>query len=289
LADTGSSCPSQASPADAPAASAADNAPADAPAAECSHLDKLKTHPQAQIKHAIAVVSGKGGVGKSLVAAQLAVALRRLGFAVGVLDADITGPTMARAFGISDKLQACQDGIIPQESSGGIKLVSTNMVLPDESTPVLWRGTIISNLVRQFWSEVLWGQLDYLIIDLPPGTGDVALTIFQSLPLDGAVVVSTPQDLVAMIVAKAINMAQMMEVPVLAVVENMSYYRCECCDSVQRIFGPSTVENLAHNYTIEHFAEVPITPTYTHLMDTGKAEEIDISSLSELAGRLASA
>ena len=248
-------------------------------------LDKLATHPQTHIKNTLAVLSGKGGVGKSLVAAQLAVALRRLGYKVGVLDADITGPTMARAFGVGGKLQACKDGIIPQETASGIKLVSTNMVLPDETTPVLWRGSIISNLVRQFWSEVLWGELDYLIIDMPPGTGDVALTIFQSLPIDGVVIVTAPQDLVSMIVSKAVNMALMMDVTIYGIIENMSYYVCPACGSRHNIFGLSNVEHLAKNYALDQFAQIPITPTYAQLMDAGKAEEIKID---ELTGFIAS-
>ncbi|MDR2672227.1 MAG: Mrp/NBP35 family ATP-binding protein [Coriobacteriales bacterium] len=248
--------------------------------------DKLASHPQAHIKHALAVVSGKGGVGKSLVSSQLAAALSRLGHSVGVLDADITGPTMARAFGVDERLQACKDGIIPHVTPEGIKLVSTNMVLPDETTPVLWRGSIISNLVRQFWSEVMWDETDYLIIDMPPGTGDVALTIFQSLPIDGVVIVSTPQSLVSMIVAKAINMAQMMDVPVVGIVENMSYFRCPDCGSVHNLFGASMVEELAREFSISAFARVPIEPEFARQMDRGAAYDIAIETLEEFAGEL---
>jgi Mrp family chromosome partitioning ATPase len=206
-----------------------------------------------------------------------------------VLDADITGPTMARAFGFGndDKLKACEDGIIPSQTPGGIKLVSTNMVLPDETTPVLWRGSIISNLVRQFWAEVLWGEIDYLLIDMPPGTGDVPLTIYQSLPIDGVVIVTAPQDLVSMIVGKAINMAEMMEVPVLGIVENMSYFECPDCGSRHAIFGSSTIDELAANYKIALSARVPIDPSYATKMDAGEAEQIKIEPLEQFAAKLA--
>ncbi len=247
---------------------------------------KIETHPQTHIKHVIAVVSGKGGVGKSLVTSQLATQAHARGFKVGVLDADITGPTMARAFGISDHLHACEDGLIPQETPEGIKVVSTNMVLPDETTPVLWRGSIISNLIRQFFSEVLWGELDYLFIDMPPGTGDVALTVFQSLPIDGIVIVTAPQDLVSMIVGKAINMAGMMDVPVLGIVENMAFFSCPDCGSKHAIFGESDIEALAADYGIKLSAHLPINPEYARRMDAGEAVAINIKELSDFANAL---
>lgn len=249
---------------------------------------KLETHPDAHIKHVIAVVSGKGGVGKSLVTTQLASQTRKMGYQVGVLDADITGPTMARAFGASDRLGACETGIIPSETAEGIKIVSTNMILPEETTPVLWRGSIISNLIRQFYSEVLWGDLDYLFIDMPPGTGDVALTVFQSLPIDGIVIVTAPQDLVSMIVGKALNMATMMEVPVLGLVENMALFKCPDCGSEHRIFGESDVKALAAEYGIDLSASVPINPEYAKLMDKGEAESIDIAELKAFTKSLLS-
>jgi Mrp family chromosome partitioning ATPase len=247
---------------------------------------KLETHPQAQIHHVIAVVSGKGGVGKSLVTAELATIANARGYHVGVLDADITGPTMARAFGISDHLNACADGLIPQETAEGIRVVSTNMVLPDETTPVLWRGSIISNLIRQFFSEVLWGELDYLFIDMPPGTGDVALTVFQSLPIDGIVIVTAPQDLVSMIVGKAINMAAMMEVPVLGLVENMAYFSCPDCGSEHRVFGPSTLDTLAEEYGIALRTSLPLDPSLAERMDRGEAARMELPELDAFAGEL---
>jgi Mrp family chromosome partitioning ATPase len=232
------------------------------------------------------VVSGKGGVGKSLITSGLAVKAAAAGYKVGVLDADITGPTMARAFGITDNLRACEEGLIPLETAGGIKVVSTNMVLPEETTPVLWRGSIISNLIRQFFSEVLWGDLDYLFIDMPPGTGDVALTVFQSLPIEGIVIVTAPQDLVSMIVGKAINMAQMMEVPVLGLIENLAYYVCPDCGSSHAIFGESDVEALAESYEIPLSARIPISLAFAERMDKGEAEALDIPELDEFAAQL---
>ncbi|MDR1358072.1 MAG: Mrp/NBP35 family ATP-binding protein, partial [Coriobacteriales bacterium] len=248
---------------------------------------KLTPHPQAQIHHVIAVVSGKGGVGKSLVTSQLANLFNAKGYRVGVLDADITGPTMARAFGISDHLNACEDGLIPQETAEGIRVVSTNMVLPDETTPVLWRGSIISNLIRQFFSEVLWGELDYLFIDMPPGTGDVALTVFQSLPIDGIVIVTAPQDLVSMIVGKAINMADTMEVPILGLVENMAHFTCPDCGSEHRVFGPSTLDALADEYGIALRASLPLDPRFAEHMDRGEAARIAVPGLDAFAQKLA--
>lgn len=246
----------------------------------------LKPHAQASIKRTIAIVSGKGGVGKSLVTSQIAAQTQKKGYKVGVLDADITGPTMARAFGISDHLNACEDGLIPQETPEGIKVVSTNMVLPDETTPVLWRGSIISNLIRQFFSEVLWGELDYLFIDMPPGTGDAALTVYQSLPIDGIVIVTAPQDLVSMIVGKAINMASLMEVPVLGIVENMASFTCSDCGAQHRIFGNSDIETLASEYGIELAASLPLNPRFAEHMDKGEATQIEIPELNNFVDTL---
>lgn len=253
---------------------------------ERTEAAKLTTHPQAQVKHVIAVVSGKGGVGKSLVTSQLASIFNKKGYKVGVLDADITGPTMARAFGLSDHLKACEDGLIAQVTPQGIKVVSTNMVLPDETTPVLWRGSIVTNLIHQFFTEVLWGELDYLFIDMPPGTGDVALTVFQSLPIDGIVIVTAPQDLVSMIVGKALNMADMMEVPVLGIVENMAYFKCPSCSSEHRIFGESSIKELAESYGIELSASLPLNTGFAEHMDKGEATEIEVPELEDFAEAL---
>lgn len=246
----------------------------------------LETHPETNIKHVIAVISGKGGVGKSLVTSQLATQTHKRGYKVGVLDADITGPTMARAFGYDGNLSACETGIIPSETPEGIKVVSTNMVLPDETTPVLWRGAVITNLIRQFFSEVLWGDLDYLFIDMPPGTGDAALTVFQSLPIDGIVIVTAPQDLVSMIVGKAINMANMMDVPVYGLVENMAYFECPSCNEKHEIFGTSDVEKLASSYDIKLSASLPINPEFARYMDKGEATSIEIPELDAFVSAL---
>ncbi|MDR2492112.1 MAG: Mrp/NBP35 family ATP-binding protein [Coriobacteriales bacterium] len=240
---------------------------------------RLSPHASARIGSVIAVVSGKGGVGKSLVASLFALCLRRAGHSVGILDADVTGPSIPHAFGVRDKLRACADGIIPAHTTEGIQVVSTNLVLPEETTPVLWRGTIISGLVRQFFSEVLWGDLDYLVVDMPPGTGDVSLTVYQSLPVDGIVVVTAPQGLVSMIVGKAINMAAMMEVPVLGLVENMSYARCPECGARHEPFGESDTQALARSHGIELTAQLPLSAQFAARMDAGEAESIDLDEL----------
>ncbi|MDR1183513.1 MAG: Mrp/NBP35 family ATP-binding protein [Coriobacteriales bacterium] len=242
---------------------------------------KAPVHAQTHIKHVIAVVSGKGGVGKSLVTSLIASALRRQGYSVGILDADITGPSIPRAFGVEEKLRANAQGILPSVTKSGIQVVSTNLVLPDETTPVLWRGTIISGLVKQFYSEVIWGDVDYLLIDMPPGTGDVPLTVYQSLPIDGVIIVTAPQDLVSMIVGKAINMAGTMEVPVLGIVENMAYFECPDCGSRHDIFGASHIDKIADEYGIGLVAQLPICPNFARHMDEGEVEQLDTSVLDE--------
>jgi Mrp family chromosome partitioning ATPase len=216
-----------------------------------------------------------------MVTSLLATALVKAGNKVGILDADITGPSIARAFGVDGKLHAEKDGIVPQEAANGMKLVSTNLVLPDETTPVLWRGTIISGLVKQFFSEVIWGDLDYLLIDMPPGTGDVPLTVYQSLPIDGIVVVTAPQALVEMIVGKAINMAHEMDIPVLGIVENMSYYVCPDCGSKHAIFGESNISELAKQYDIKLTAQLPINPAVAQRMDKGEMGDASIDELAD--------
>jgi Mrp family chromosome partitioning ATPase len=246
----------------------------------------IKTNDQSQIKHTIAVVSGKGGVGKSLVTALLATALNARGYKVGILDADITGPSIPKAFGVTEKLSANVHGIVPATSADGIKVVSTNLILPDDTTPVIWRGSVISNLVRQFFAEVNWGELDYLLIDMPPGTGDVPLTVYQSIPIDGVVVVTAPQDLVAMIVGKAVNMAALMEVPVLGLVENLSYFVCPDCGKQHQIFGPSRLQELAETYDIALTAQLPIDPALAQAMDAGQAGSLDPKLLATFVQEL---
>jgi Mrp family chromosome partitioning ATPase len=242
---------------------------------------KAPVNAQTHIKHTIAVVSGKGGVGKSLVTSLIATALRRQGNSVGILDADITGPSIPRAFGVDEKLRANAQGILPSVTEGGIQMVSTNLVLPDDTTPVLWRGTIISGMVRQFYSEVIWGDIDYLLVDMPPGTGDVPLTVYQSLAIDGVIIVTAPQDLVSMIVGKAINMAATMDIPVLGIVENMAYFECPDCGSRHDVFGVSKIDAIAKEYGINLVARLPITPDFAQSMDEGKAELLEVSALED--------
>jgi len=247
---------------------------------------KAQTNEHAKIKHAIAVVSGKGGVGKSLVTSLIAVTLNRQGYRVGILDADITGPSIPKAFGIKGKLRANEFGIIPSDSEKGIQIVSTNLVLPVDTTPVIWRGTIISNMVKQFYSEVVWGDIDYLLIDMPPGTGDVPLTVYQSIQIDGVIIVTAPQDLVSMIVGKAINMAKMMDVPVLGIVENMSYFKCPDCGAKHEVFGVSKIGDIAEDYGIDLIAQIPIQPDTARHMDKGKVEDMIVEELDSFVAEL---
>ena len=238
------------------------------------------------IKKVIGVVSGKGGVGKSLVTCLLASACAKAGLKVGVLDADVTGPSVPKSFGINSR--AMQDGecLIPAEADGGIKLMSVNLLLEDVNSPVVWRGPVISGLIEQFWSDVRWGELDYLFVDMPPGTGDVALTVFQSLPVDGIVIVSTPQDLVKMIVSKAFNMAKMMNVPVLGLVENMSYYTCPDCGKKINIFGESAIDGTAGEFGVPVLAKLPINPEINRLVDKGRIFDAQCSELDEFVSAL---
>lgn len=231
------------------------------------------------IKHVIGVVSGKGGVGKSMVTSTLATLMQRAGYKVGILDADITGPSIPKAFGISAGVDGDDDGMIPPESSTGIKIMSVNLLLPDATAPVVWRGPVIAGTVKQFWSGTVWGDLDYLFVDCPPGTGDVPLTVFQSIPLDGIIIVSSPQELVSMIVEKAANMAQMMQVDVIGLVENMSYVKCPDCDKKIKIFGESHIEEIARKHGYPLLAQMPIDPTLATLVDAGEIEKMNVDYL----------
>ena len=227
-----------------------------------------------EIKHAVGVISGKGGVGKSMVTSVLAVELTRAGYKVGILDADITGPSIPRMFGLADEgIRAVGDLMIPAQSKGGVKIVSTNLILANESDPVLWRGPILMSAIRQFYEQTDWGVLDYLLVDMPPGTGDVALTVFQSLPIEGVVIVSSPQDLVQMVVGKALNMARMMNVPVLGLVENMSYMVCPHCGEPIELFGPSRLEQTADHFGVPALDRMPINPSLADAADKGEVEE----------------
>ncbi|MBQ9978417.1 MAG: Mrp/NBP35 family ATP-binding protein [Clostridia bacterium] len=234
---------------------------------------------KSSIKHVIGVVSGKGGVGKSMVTSTLATLMQRAGYKVGILDADITGPSIPKAFGISAGVEGNDDGMFPPESSTGIKIMSVNLLLPDATAPVVWRGPVIAGTVKQFWSGTVWGDLDYLFVDCPPGTGDVPLTVFQSLPLDGIVIVSSPQELVSMIVEKAANMARMMQVDVVGLVENMSYVKCPDCDKKIKIFGESHIEDIARKHGYPLLAQMPIDPSLATLVDTGEIEKMNVDYL----------
>lgn len=230
----------------------------------------------------IGVVSGKGGVGKSSVTSQLAVKLAREGYKVGILDADITGPSIPAMFGIKNKAQGDDKGIIPIETKTGIKIISMNLLLEDDGDPVVWRGPIIGGAVKQFWTDVYWGDLDYMLVDMPPGTGDVALTVFQSLPVDGIIIVATPQSLVSLIVEKAVRMANLMNVPVLGMVENMSYFKCPDCGKEHSIFGNSNALGISIKYGIDAFSRLPVEPKLAMACDDGRIEDAEITGLDEV-------
>ncbi|MBM6908510.1 Mrp/NBP35 family ATP-binding protein [Collinsella intestinalis] len=251
--------------------------------AECEHAAAAggKKAPQqfeentlSEAKRVIAVLSGKGGVGKSLVTGSLAVELARRGNKVGILDADITGPSIPKMLGMSGRhASGIGNLLLPEVSETGIKVMSSNLLLANETDPVLWRGPVIAGAIRQFWSDTSWGPLDYLLVDMPPGTGDVALTVFQSLPVDGIVVVTSPQDLVSMIVAKAVNMADKMHVPVLGIIENMSYITCPDCGKKIEVFGPSKLDEVAAGYGVEVLGRLPIDPALAGACDAGALEQ----------------
>lgn len=238
------------------------------------------------IKKVIGIVSGKGGVGKSLVTCMLASRCAAAGLKVGVLDADVTGPSVPKSFGISSRAMQDNECLLPTVTDNGVKIMSINLLLDDVNSPVVWRGPVISGVIEQFWSDVRWGELDYLFVDMPPGTGDVALTVFQSLPVDGIVIVSTPQDLVKMIVNKAYNMSKMMNVPVLGLVENMSYYTCPDCGKRINIFGESQIDETAQELGVPVIAKLPINPQINRLVDEGKISEIECSELDEFISAL---
>ena len=228
-------------------------------------------HEGCHVRKVYGVVSGKGGVGKSMVTSQLAVTMRRRGYQVGILDADITGPSSPKAFGIHGQATGSEAGLYPMVSKTGIQVMSTNLLLPNETDPVIWRGPVISGVVQQFWTDVLW-NCDYLFVDMPPGTGDVPLTVFQSLPIDGIIVVASPQELVEIIVEKAVRMADMMHIPVLGLVENMAYFECPTCHDSHFIFGQSRIAALAARFQINSTAQIPIDPALASLCDRGDIE-----------------
>lgn len=235
---------------------------------------RAQAHPKSRIKKVIAVVSGKGGVGKSLVTSLLACALQRRGKRAAILDADITGPSIPKAFGLHGKAEGSEEGIYPVVSATGIQIMSINFLLENETDPVLWRGPIIASAVKQFWTDVIWQDVDCLFVDMPPGTGDVPLTVFQSLHVDGIVVVATPQELVGMIVEKAVKMAGLMHIPVLALAENMSYIKCPDCGKKIEVFGESRIQKLAERYAIKKTIALPLDPAFAAACDAGKAEQV---------------
>lgn len=245
-------------------------------------------NPHSVIRHVIGVVSGKGGVGKSMVTSQLAVTMARMGYRVGILDSDITGPSIPKAFGIHERAVGSENGILPAMTGTGISVMSLNLLTENETDPVLWRGPVIAGVVKQFWTDVCWGELDYLFVDMPPGTGDVPLTVFQSLPVDGIIVVTSPQDLVSMIVTKAIRMAQMMNIPVLGMIENFSYYLCPDCGKRLEVFGKSHAEKTAQSNGIALLAQLPIDPDLAAACDAGKLEAFDKDYLADTCKLLSS-
>ncbi len=240
-----------------------------------SFLEKPK--PSTSVGKMIGVVSGKGGVGKSLVTALLASAMRKRGYNTAILDADITGPSIPKILGMHQKAYSDGEGIYPVLSRSDIKVMSINLLLPDETDPVVWRGPIIAGAVKQFWTDILWGDVDYMFVDMPPGTGDVPLTVFQSLPIDGIIIVASPQELVEMIVSKALKMAEAMDIPVLGIVENMSYYICPNCNEKHFIFGDSKIESLAEKFGISATARIPIDSGLAALCDKGNIELLEQS------------
>ena len=241
---------------------------------------------QSSIQKVIAVVSGKGGVGKSAVTCTLAAAMAKRGRKVGVLDADITGPSVPQAFNIHQRALGSEEGILPAVTEGGVKLMSLNLLIERETDPVVWRGPVIAGAVEQFWTDVVWGELDYLFVDMPPGTGDVPLTVFQSLPVDGVVVVTAPQALVGMIVTKAVRMAEMMDVPVLGLVENYSYFRCPDCGGEHPVFGESTIDALGRSLSLPVLAKLAIDPALAQAVDQGRIEQYENNPMDKVAEQL---
>ena len=233
-----------------------------------------KPNALSHVRHVIAVMSGKGGVGKSFVTALAASMMRRVGYHVGILDADVTGPSIPKMFGVSGQIRGTASGAYPLPSDGGIDIMSVNLMLKNEEEPVVWRGPVISGVVKQFWSEIIWQDVDYLFVDMPPGTGDVPLTVFQSLPVDGILVVTSPQELVSMIVKKAVNMANLMKIPILGFIENMAFFRCPDCGKEHHLFGESHLTAIAAQYDLPVLGHIPIDPAIAAACDRGQVETL---------------
>ncbi len=242
-----------------------------------------KLNDASSVKKVIGVVSGKGGVGKSMVTSILAVLFNRRGYKTAVLDADVTGPSIPKAFGIKEKAKGCDFGLLPVTTKTGIDVMSVNLLLPNETDPVVWRGPIIAGTVKQFWTDTVWKDIDYMFVDMPPGTGDVPLTVFQSIPVDGIVIVTSPQELVSMIVGKAVKMAKMMNIPILGVVENMSYFECPDCGKRHSIYGESHIEQVAADFGVDVIAKLPIDPQIAKCADTGTIELFNLDCLDSAA------
>ncbi len=259
--------------------------------ADCSSrqgggIQKITTHPRAKVKKLIGVVSGKGGVGKSFVTSVLASEMQRRGHRTAVLDGDLTGPSMGKVFGISEKAVGDGELMYPAVTSTGIQVVTMNMLLDQESQPVIWRGPVIGGVLQQFYTEVFWDDVDYMFVDMPPGTGDAPLTMFQSFPLDGIVIVTSPQDLVSMIVEKAINMAKMCDINVIGLVENMSYVECSNCKEKLYVFGQSHIQDVADKYGLKVLARIPLREENARLSDSGKIEELIVPEMAEAAAEI---
>ena len=259
------------------------------PSAEnCSskQIQKAKMNERSHVKRVVAVLSGKGGVGKSFVTSVLAVKLAKEGYKVGILDADVTGPSIPKAFGLKDKAYGEDNLIYPIETRLGIKVISANMLLEDESEPIIWRGVLLGNLVKQFYEDVLWEELDYLLIDMPPGTGDIALTTFQMIPIDDLIIVTSPQDLVSLVVTKAIKMARMMNINVLGVIENMSFVICPKCGDHIEVFGVSHLEEFAAKLDFKILGKLPINPANVRLVDEGAVELVELNEINSVIEEL---
>ncbi|MGD9605834.1 MAG: P-loop NTPase [Bacilli bacterium] len=243
-------------------------------------------HPKSHIKQIIGITSGKGGVGKSTITSLLASHANKQNVRVGIIDADVSGPSIPQAFGLHSRLTGNDEGLIPEETSSGIKIVSVNLMLDQETNPLIWRGPLISNLIKKFYTDVIWGDIDVLFVDFPPGTSDVAITMFQSIPINGVVVITSPQDLVSMIVSKAIHMAEKMNVAVFGLIENMSYFECPKCHTKHEIFGHSKIQEVANEHNIPLLAKLPIKPLVSSLYDEGRIEELKLDAIDEIIGAL---
>lgn len=254
---------------------------------ECEERDlREKPNKLSKIKKVVGVVSGKGGVGKSIVTSMLAVLMHRAGYKTAILDADVTGPSIPKVFGLGERADSCDSGIFPSLSRKGIKIISSNLLLENVTDPIIWRGPLIGNMVKQFWTDVIWDEVDIMFIDMPPGTGDVPLTVFQSIPVDGIAVVTSPQELVSMIVAKAVNMAEKMNIPILGIIENMSFVKCPDCGKEIKVFGESKLEKTARTFKLDILGRIPLDPKLAAACDRGMIELFEGEWLSNAVNKI---